>query len=492
MFNVLYSFLAMEATQSTADRVFASLKSMTANSASTSAALTVACFIVAFKLIKLGYDVMSDEQQGGFGGVRLWQILRPIVIVLIINMSGPAFRIVDNVVNYIAASAKGSESYAVAAKMTKDVIDTVDNLYGEENIETWEASDANRDQQIHESVTNLEQTAASTFNVNTEPAANFIADVFVANADRRRQRKEAIANMQMEVNAKYTAKMDGLVADLANSAATESDKATAIHSLRKEWREALETKNIEKVLNERQALKSASNEIYAEDTRPDDVFDAKKLRGAFKSGALFNMIAFWLYDVIFFCVTGFASVVMSILAMFFPWILVFSLLDYFKQAIWQYIATYMSLAFYKVIASCVNYCIGNAVAIISIFTIQNLLPNFSSPASQLGCIKGLGTTQALIYIVGFICMTKVGSIVHMIIPGGANTGDIGSAGAGIATGALGKAAGAAHTATSGAVKVATGGTSVQQSASSKKSAAQTQAFQSNVTNALGKITGDGD
>lgn len=478
----LYFFLAMQATQSTSERVFAQLKAMTASSASTSAALMVASFIVAFKLIKLSYDVMSDEQQGGFGGIRLWQVLRPILIVLAINISGTVFSAIDGAVNYISASARGSEAYAVASKLTNEVTNTINDLCGEENIRQYNESGENYVEAAEKAKNKLIASAGSVWSASLDETMDYLGEISVAKRARNRAQKQALENMRAQLTAEAQKKIDEIVASTVFSA---EYKEAETNRIKAELAEAVKTRNLKRIINKEKEL--------SEPTDFSEMFSNwQNFREAFSSGAIFNMIAFWLYDVIFFCVTGFASVVMAVLAMFFPWVLVFSLLDYFKQAIWSFIATYMSLAFYKVVASCVNYCIGNAVTIVSVYTIQNLLPQFSSAASQLGCIQGLGTTQALIYIVGFVCMTKVGSIVHMIIPGGANTGDIGSAGAGIATGALGKAAGAAHTATSGAVKVATGGTAVQQSSSSKKSAAQSQAFQSNVTNALGKITGEGN
>ena len=67
----------------------------------TSAAMTAACVIVLFTMIKLSHDLMSDEQQSGFGGVTLWQICRPIVILLAIFNFNP----IDSVVNGVELSS---------------------------------------------------------------------------------------------------------------------------------------------------------------------------------------------------------------------------------------------------------------------------------------------------------------------------------------------------------------------------------------------------
>ena len=49
-----------------------------------SIAVALACVFISFKFIKMYYDLVSDEQSGGFGGVRMWDILRPLTILIFI------------------------------------------------------------------------------------------------------------------------------------------------------------------------------------------------------------------------------------------------------------------------------------------------------------------------------------------------------------------------------------------------------------------------
>lgn len=50
-----------------------------------SAALMLGCFFFGFNLLKIYHDIVSDEQHGGFGGIQLWQVLRPIIVLLLIS-----------------------------------------------------------------------------------------------------------------------------------------------------------------------------------------------------------------------------------------------------------------------------------------------------------------------------------------------------------------------------------------------------------------------
>ena len=51
----------------------------------TSLAMALACFFVGIRFVRMYYDVVSDEQHGGFGGIRTWDILRPVLIILLIS-----------------------------------------------------------------------------------------------------------------------------------------------------------------------------------------------------------------------------------------------------------------------------------------------------------------------------------------------------------------------------------------------------------------------
>lgn len=191
----------------------------------------------------------------------------------------------------------------------------------------------------------------------------------------------------------------------------------------------------------------------------------------------------------YFCIINFAQIGLILMSMFFPWILCLSLLDYFKQAIWQYAATYLTLSMYKVVASGIRWIIGTSVGSIHAINISMVMPNMVDSLAKIDSVKAALGIQTIFYIAGFVALTKVGSLVHMLIPGGASTGDFAGGGVAMATGAISKGKAAAGTVGGGALKVATGGTQVQSAIKGKKASESTSAFQQNVTNALGKLTG---
>ena len=245
-----------------------------------------------------------------------------------------------------------------------------------------------------------------------------------------------------------------------------------------------------KVYDTIQELYDKANGQDAASTNPASELNEKTFWEKLRNGELLSTLAYWLYDVVAFCINTFAELGLLILSIFFPWILCLSLLDYFKQAIWQFFATYLSLSLYKVVVAIIDWAIHAGVATIYSISLTQLLPAYSSASAKGDALAVTITSTVMLYIAGFIAMTKVGSIVSMIIPGGASTGDFGGGGAAIATGAMSKGAAAAKGAMGVVKGVATGQSGIQQAIKSKKSGNATQEFQQNVTNALGKLTGN--
>lgn len=67
-----------------------------------SLALILASIFLIIYMVKLSYEIMSDEQGGGFGGVQVRQILRPVVMVIIVASFPTVIGVFDNAVTLVA------------------------------------------------------------------------------------------------------------------------------------------------------------------------------------------------------------------------------------------------------------------------------------------------------------------------------------------------------------------------------------------------------
>jgi len=221
----------------------------------------------------------------------------------------------------------------------------------------------------------------------------------------------------------------------------------------------------------------------------EEIANLSKIRDMIKLswGEFLAWIAGKIYDIMVFCIILFADIQMLVLAIFFPWALVLSLFKNYKNAAWHYVTSYLTIGLTKVVAQSINWAISNTVTAMSDYTLGTMLKNLSDVNEQYGAIKGTTLASALVYLTGFIALTKCGSIVNMLIPGASSASDAAAGGLAVAgmvkSGAM-QAGGAAVT---GAGKVASTVASGGIMAASKATKA-TKAFQANVTNALGKLT----
>ena len=83
-------------------------------------ALVLGCFFFGIRMIKMYYDIVSDEQHGGFGGIRVMDVLRPILILLLIaGYSQVVVRPVDALANIASSVVGGTNSIGFSAGTNK-------------------------------------------------------------------------------------------------------------------------------------------------------------------------------------------------------------------------------------------------------------------------------------------------------------------------------------------------------------------------------------
>lgn len=92
------------------DRAFYAIRtaSISGSGRYISLAFTIASFLCVIKLIKFTYDTVSDEQTGGLGGIRIWEVVRPIFFLFLVQASSLVVGATDNVCSMISSSIEST------------------------------------------------------------------------------------------------------------------------------------------------------------------------------------------------------------------------------------------------------------------------------------------------------------------------------------------------------------------------------------------------
>ena len=118
--NALYyigTMLASKHTSSSMLKLFAFFREdcLQMTTLSVKLATGLACLFVLFSMIQMSYKMMSDDDRAGFGGITLKEILRPVVILILIQTCPTWIGLMDNVLG------------GVTNAVTKTVEDRLDN-----------------------------------------------------------------------------------------------------------------------------------------------------------------------------------------------------------------------------------------------------------------------------------------------------------------------------------------------------------------------------
>lgn len=116
---------------STIEQVFSSIRHQAIGGSQmfVKLAFTLGCLFCVIRLVKLTYNIVSDEQHGGFGGVRLWDILMPVVFLCLIQGAPLAVRTIDYTTSVVVSSISNSVSIPEADAAFKQQMDNVKNEY---------------------------------------------------------------------------------------------------------------------------------------------------------------------------------------------------------------------------------------------------------------------------------------------------------------------------------------------------------------------------
>lgn len=109
-------------------------------------AFAIACILVLIYLCKLAYNIISDEQHGGFGGVELKDILRPIILLALLQGAPLVVGALDGITNWVVVSTANSIVIEDADRAFERQMDILNSEYDSAvDAEREEAKQLNKD-----------------------------------------------------------------------------------------------------------------------------------------------------------------------------------------------------------------------------------------------------------------------------------------------------------------------------------------------------------
>lgn len=452
------TFLTVILGDEWASRYFSAVRKTAISTAGTitSGALAIAGVLTAIYLVKLYYDMASDEKNGGFGGVPLWDVLRPVFLMIIISSSSLILGTIDGFTNSLSSALVSSinKGQEFVIKREKELTDDAKNeLKGKYNSRYKKAR----------------ADAEAALNINRKDIESKLSDIMktagVEDTYKITIRQEKTGEIVSGRNA----------AGYYSYAKTKPVSDTTLVTNTAKMRRKLVTGGIfgtsyAKELDEdtRDALWE-SYEALIKDLELLDVETRKNIRASNKKERFLRrfgvlsigdlVVEFFelLFNIVFNITMVFADVLLCLLAIFFPLVVAFSIVPSWKGSLMQWFGKYIEISMWKPVAAGICYIIGTAQSAVRIGAIKSLDGAQSAAASFSGSQFGVAIASLLIVYAGIKCFWKVPSIATTIFNlGGGALSDFGSmAGAAAMSGAqaLGKAA---KTATSPATGAAGG------------------------------------
>ena len=353
-------------------------------------AVELAAIFCVIKLIQLAAKIMSDNQMGGYGGIDILEIIRPLVLFFIIQ----AFPIVVGPLDTLCNSVSTALSFD-AAKVTYNNSAAL-NRIRESNLKLIQIQDGQNGNTFNSGNYGNEIRQGASGGVSTDPAM-----------DMGKSLQENLANEKVR-----------------------QKKATW---LEKTW-STLTTNPITGLVN------WISNMILGY-----DLFDSNGtgIFGVLFSGimAIVNWIVTLLFDLEKIIMYAMSNFYLSFLVFLGPLAFAFSILDNWSKAYLTWIATYIEVSLWKVGIAVISKCTQLAAVSIYDSIKATSFPTLDGAIAQL--LVGKETIELfftmIAFICGYKCLKKVPQLVHMGIAISSEAGS-GDAGGGGVAAAAGKAA----------------------------------------------------
>ena len=390
--------------------------------------IILASIIIAFKLIKLSYTIMSDEQNGGFGGISMWEVLRPLVVlVLIINCSFVT-NLIDGTCNMVSTALVNDTGYT---RIKEDLGKTIDDA------ESW--FDKNKDdiKETAQKAWNEKALAQGGLSTNDAlAAAKGSADNKIYAENKSKQRVESAYDAIEREFKKAGVQAPSRTKDQLNYAGYElkSGKVFMIYDTIKVYNPAFasEAKKLRAGLSAEsqtiidQALKTIETGGKEGTGFTDQILDvaaanvgaSKRLQ---KETTIMASITLWLFDMLFTVMMAFSEIFLMIMAVMLPITLTLSLFDKWKDSFSSWAGRYIEISLWKLTGALIVVAVSKAKAAVLEFTRDSsmtALDNLTDFTKDFSSSDIIAMDSALIIIT---CIGIAGIISLISIPSITNT-----------------------------------------------------------------------
>lgn len=401
------------------------------------AALSLAGILTAITLIKMYYDMASDEKNGGFGGISLWEVLRPIVLMIVIASSSFIIGAIDGITNSLSGAlvsnintAQVYSRKAVEDKMAK----AKENL--RDGFETTAEAAAKRAEKA------LGYTRDSLNNVIKKFQENLGMDT----KDWTKKVQSSEIESQTEIRSTYGTSTITHYKTYDYNVVRLKENAVR-RNIKKKYKEKEAAEQLDLYREYLQDLENLDEETKRQ---RDLIIREQRLVNILSSDSIgiLEEIVVILFNIVFNLTMIFADVMLCLLAIFFPVVVAFSIIPTWKGSLMNWIGKYIEVSMWKPIAAGVCWIVGTAQIAAQTGALQAVKEaQLTVGGEKYGSVLGCLTATVIILYAGIKCFWKVPSIATTIFGlGGGALSDFGSmAGAAAMAGAqaLGKGAKAA-------------------------------------------------
>lgn len=361
-------------------------------------ASTLASIFVLFRVIKIAYELMSDEQTGGLGGISLKEFLKPVVYLTLVFASPQIMSLYDSVLSYIT---NGLTSAIVPNTPTHETITSIA-------------------QQMEDAQEKARKQTTNDYDAQT------VTDLALQTDNIQRFQKQYDDLIKQWKKERNIHRKDSLYRELNKIVKlgkrteyfTDNDSDGVGFTVRAET----------------DFKKNYTSQVQSLIDNYFKTSNKKKMKKTMEQPAINAALSVcgFLYEQADSILQTLADLIMSVLAVLFPFVAAIALVPSLEGGVPNFLTSYAQLSLWKVIIAVINWCISNAMAASQKYIINmrdevlnsviagEVLPGYAIELSKASSTSWAAT---LFVIAGLVCFLSVPSIATAIVPSGFNLSD---------------------------------------------------------------------
>lgn len=388
---------------------FAAIRSeaISSSSAICSMAMAIGSILAAFQLIKMYYDMASDEQHGGFGGIRAMDILRPISMLFIIMGMGVITPLLDSACNGVSS--------ALVANMN-GTVQTDDDKLNQKLEELEDELNKSKSQLYEEAKAEVSQRHDGLdMNELYREADKALKDAGVLGD------KQSISLGENGEVTKWTLGWGG-----NNTSVTYKnfDEYLSSEVLTKDG-----SKTVAELLGGNENAEAVRQKVEKSKAMSDETNDINRVRNEgrkiikifSKGGNIIGNLATWLFNIFFVVMMAFADITLCLLAIFGPIAAALSVLESWKATFKSWIGSYIEVSMWKPVGCSVCWIVVKAKHAITGMGILASEYGGMDPNMAKSTLWAAIGVEALILIAGVKTLLLVPSITNSILSIGSSS-----------------------------------------------------------------------